>query len=217
MNILYEDKQIIVCIKPEGMLSQSDDNGGESAVTILQQLTGGDIFPVHRLDRTTEGLMVFAKTKNAAAELSKVVASHSLLKRYYALVHGEPNEKSGVMEDLIFYDRRKSKSFVVKRERGGVKKAVLEYMSEKKGDYTAMHIILHTGRTHQIRVQCASRGMPLLGDHRYGAKDNFSKIALYSVALEFMHPTEKRKMQFCMENTKEFEMWLQYFVKTEEC
>lgn len=216
MKILYEDKQIVVCIKPEGVLSQSDDKGSTSAVDILAEITNSEIYPVHRLDRTTEGLMVFAKTKSAASVLSGDVASHKLLKRYFALVHSSPASDNGVMEDLLFYDRKKGKSFVVKRERAGVKKAVLEFRADKINGHTAMDILLHTGRTHQIRVQCASRGMPLLGDKRYGAKDRFSKIALYSVELDFIHPTEKKEMKFSMRDTKEFENWLKYFFETEE-
>ena len=198
------------------MLSQSDEKGTESAVSVLKNITDREVYPVHRLDRTTEGLMVFAKTKTAASKLSKDVASHSFSKRYYALVHSKSAEENGVMEDLLFYDRKKNKSFVVKRERNGVKKASLEYTAQKNGEYTAMDIRLHTGRTHQIRVQCASRGMPLLGDSRYGAKDNFSKIALYAVELEFTHPAENRVMSFSMKETCEFKNWLKYFIDTEE-
>ncbi len=201
MNIIFEDSHIVVCEKPYGMLSQADSGGKESAVSYLEEHTTSNIYPVHRLDRTTRGIMVFAKTKDAAAKLSKQINEHLFLKEYTATVHGVPKEMCGKMEDLLFYDRKAGKSYVVKRERSGVKKAVLYYEVETTRDYegetvSVVHIRLETGRTHQIRVQFASRGLPLLGDRRYGADDREKEIALCACNLSFKHPFSGEVMEF---------------------
>lgn len=216
MKIVFSDQNIVVCIKPEGVLSQSDSTGGESAVSCLRELTGGEIYPVHRLDRTTMGLMVFARTARAASALSRDIAEHRFEKRYMALVHGKPEECRGEMQDLLFFDRRKNKSFVVKKERAGVKSAVLDYAllnfgETPSGTVSGLDITLQTGRTHQIRVQCASRGMPLLGDRRYGAQDGFKKIALCAYSLEFPHPISGEKLKLDIRDTDEFSEWKNYF------
>ena len=127
MKILYEDSAVVVCIKPRGILSQSDKKGGESMVTILNEHTGGEIFPVHRLDKETGGVMVYAKTQKAAAKLSRDISEHRFYKEYLAILHGVPEENSGTLCDLLFHDRAKNKSYVAKRERKGVKKAELYY------------------------------------------------------------------------------------------
>ena len=127
MTILFEDAQLLVCVKPAGILSQAAQNGGESMITLLEAHTGGAVFPVHRLDRAVGGVMVYAKTKEAAAALSKQVADRAMQKAYRALVHGVIEPPAGVMEDLLFKDSRTNKVFVVKRERKGVKPARLSY------------------------------------------------------------------------------------------
>ena len=204
MEILYEDSSVIVCIKPRGILSQADKNGGESMVTILSEHTGGEIYPVHRLDKETGGVMVYAKTKKAAAALSRDIAEHRFHKEYLALVHGVPEKEEDTLFDLLFHDRAKNKSYAVKRERAGVKKAELEYKlletKEIKGEkYSLLSVILHTGRTHQIRVQFASRKMPLSGDRKYGAQDNFKTLGLWAVKLKFTHPETGEAKEFSAE------------------
>lgn len=197
MEILFEDKEIIVCIKPCGVLSQSDDVARENMISILQEHTGGTIYPLHRLDREVSGVMVYAKTKFAASVLSKDIAEHNFKKEYIALVHSAPQNESGEMRDLLFKDSKKNKSFVVKKQRKGVKEAVLEYkLIKTKNDISSVLVLLHTGRTHQIRVQFASRGMPLLADKKYGAKDDFKEFGLCSYRLTFTHPKTKEQMQF---------------------
>lgn len=201
MEILYEDSSVIVAVKPRGVLSQSDKNGGESMVTRLSEHTGGGIFPVHRLDKETGGVMVYAKTKRAAAALSRDISEHRFYKEYLALVHGVPEKQSGTLCDLLFYDRVKNKSYVVKRERAGVKKAELYYevleTKEKDGEkYSLLRVVLHTGRTHQIRVQLAHRKMPLLGDRKYGAKDGCKNLGLWAQRLKFIHPETGEEMEF---------------------
>ena len=194
MNILYEDEHIIVCEKVRGLLSQ--DGGGKPCVTDeLKVHTKGEVYPVHRLDKEVGGVMVYAKTQLAAAELSSQVAERTMQKQYLAVVHGDPTE--GELEDLLFFDRSKNKSYVVKKERRGVKKALLSYETlSRRNDKSLVKVTLHTGRTHQIRVQFASRRMPLFGDRRYGGRDAEKTIALWSCKLSFLHPATKESMTF---------------------
>ena len=174
MEILYSDKSIVVCVKPVGLDSEHD---------VPAQL-GGEIYTLHRLDKNVGGVMVYARTKAAAAALSKAIQDGTMVKEYVASVHGAPPE-SGDWEDLLFKDSSKNKVFVVKKERKGVKKARLEFKRLRSGETSLIRIRLHTGRSHQIRVQFASRGYPLLGDHKYGAKDELSAPMLFSCCLTF--------------------------------
>lgn len=204
MQILFEDADIIVCQKPVGVLSQADDAGKESMITLLEAHTGGAIFPLHRLDREVGGVMVYAKTKRAAASLSRDIAEHKFEKDYLALVHGTPNVPSGELRDLLFKDSRKNKSFVVARPRRGVKEAVLTYEQIQTavidGDtYTLVRVTLQTGRTHQIRVQFSSRKMPLAGDKKYGGRDSFDTIMLWSHRIGFRHPVSGEHLTFSVD------------------
>lgn len=201
MKLLYEDSEILVCIKPVGVLSQADSEGRENMIDLLSSHTGGEIYPLHRLDREVGGVMVYAKTKSAAAKLSRDISEGSFKKEYTALVHGKPRVAVGEMRDLLFKDSRKNKSFTVTRMRKGVKSAYLEYeLSETFNvngeEYSAVKVLLHTGRTHQIRVQFSSRQMPLAGDKRYGAKDGFKNICLWSYRITFRHPVTNELMCF---------------------
>lgn len=199
IEILYQDKSVIVCIKPVGVLSQAD--GQESMISLLAAQCGGDVYPIHRLDRNVGGVMVFARNSRSAGKLSADIQSGGFVKQYMAAVHGRPQETCGVMKDILFKDSRKNKSFVVNRQRKGTKDASLEYTlidtTEYKGsECSLVRIKLHTGRTHQIRVQFASRGMPLLGDGKYGSKDNHCNIALWSYKVTFRNPSDSREMSF---------------------
>ena len=188
MKILFEDKHLLVAEKDAGILSEPDGSGND-IVTLCSQHTGSECFLVHRLDRGTGGVMVLAKTKAAAGKLSALVSERAFSKEYLAVIKGCPDEKEGVFKDLLFKDSRKNKSFVVNRERRGVKEASLEYrVLETLHDTSLVLVKLHTGRTHQIRVQFASRKMPLLGDGKYGSRDNKCETALWSCRLSFKHP-----------------------------
>ena len=165
MTILYHDNQIAVCIKPVGLDAEQE------VPAAIQKELGGAVFPIHRLDKNVGGVMVFARTKQAAAALSKAVQEGTMVKEYVAMVHGTPPE-AGDWTDLLWKDSAKNKVFVVKRERKGVKKARLEFTRLTAGEASLVHVRLHTGRSHQIRVQFASRGFPLVGDHKYGARDD---------------------------------------------
>lgn len=202
MKIIFEDNDIVVAVKPPEILSQGDEKGRANAVDLLKEMTGSDIFPVHRLDKGVGGVMVFAKNAKSAAELSKQVSDRTMEKTYLALLHGEITEEKGRLEDLLFFDRGKNKSFVVKRERRGVKKALLDYECISKGEGRSLvRVKLITGRTHQIRVQFSSRGYPLFGDRRYGAKDEENNIALLSKEISFLHPKTGERMTFEADKT----------------
>ena len=174
MELLYCDKDIVVCVKPVGMDAEHD----------VPAALGGEIFPIHRLDKNVGGVMVYAKTRQAAAALSRAVQEGTMVKEYVALVHGCPPE-TGDWEDLLWKDSRKNKVFVVTRERRGVKKARLEYRRLTAGETSLVRIRLHTGRSHQIRVQFASRKFPLVGDHKYGSRDETTAPMLFSCKLRF--------------------------------
>ena len=180
MEILFSDRDIVLCVKPVGLDSEIQ------MPAALKETLGGEIYPVHRLDKNVGGVMIFARTQAAAASLSKAIQEGKLIKEYVALVHGNPPE-SGDWEDLLWKDSRKNKVFVVKRMRGGVKKARLEFTRLTSGEESLVRVRLHPGRSHQIRVQFASRGYPLVGDHKYGARDNVPAPMLYSCKLTFPH------------------------------
>ena len=201
IKILFQDKALAVCLKPPGVLSQ--DGPGETLPALLREQLGCDIFPVHRLDREAGGVMVYAKTSRAAGALSAAMTRGEFQKKYLCIVRGRPKAEEGTYRDLLLHDKARNKSFVVKRMRGGVKEASLEYrvLAEKDG-LSLILVRLHTGRTHQIRVQFASRGMPLLGDGKYGGGPG--PMALWSCALSFPHPSGK---QMIFQNLPEGQVW----------
>ena len=178
MEILYSDKNYAVCVKPVGLDSEAE------VPEKLKDTLGGEIFPIHRLDKNVGGVMVYARTKQAAAKLSKAVQDGQMVKEYVAMVHGTPPE-NGDWTDFLFKDSRKNKVFVVKKERKGVKLARLEFRRLRSGEKSLVHVRLHTGRSHQIRVQFASRGFPLVGDHKYGSRDEAAAPMLYSCRIRF--------------------------------
>lgn len=180
MEILYTDKSIAVCIKDVGFDSEVQ------MPQMLQKELGGQLYPVHRLDKNVGGVMVYARTRQAAAALSKAVQEGTMVKEYVAKVHGAP-PAYGDWEDLLFKDSRKNKVFVVKKLRAGVKKARLEYRVLLSGESSTVHVRLHTGRSHQIRVQFSSRGYPLVGDHKYGSRAVEKAPMLFSCRLTFPH------------------------------
>ena len=187
LETLFLDENIIVCIKPVGL-----DSEHELPQALREQL-GGEVFTLHRLDQNVGGVMVYARTKAAAAALSRLIQEGQMVKEYVATVHGAP-PPSGDWEDLLFKDSRRNKVFVVDRQRSGVKAARLEYSRLREGETSLVQIRLHTGRSHQIRVQFASRGYPLLGDHKYGARDAISAPRLFSFRITF--PWKGKEMQF---------------------
>ena len=191
MNILYEDSHLIVAVKTPDCVSEFTPNGDGFADRI-QAHCKGYVGVIHRLDRGVGGVTVYAKTQACAASLSDMVRTHTLKKEYLAVVQGAPSPDHGELRDLLFHDRMRNKTFVADRPRKGVKEAVLEFSTlqtvgqEEKTD-SLLRIKLHTGRTHQIRVQFASRGHALLGDGKYGSRER-SPMGLFCAKLEFPHP-----------------------------
>ena len=187
MELLYTDNRIVVCLKPAGVLS-TDEPGGMPE--LLRRALGEDetgcVRVVHRLDRPVGGVMVYAKTAQEAARLTQAMGQGQMQKTYLAVLTGCPAERAGTLEDLLFHDRAKNKTYVVRRQRGGVKQARLHYeiLAEQDG-LSLARIQLETGRTHQIRVQFASRGLPLLGDGKYGSRCGRCTCALWSYRLSF--------------------------------
>lgn len=179
MQILYHDADLAVIVKPVGLDSEA------AVPSEIKHALGGECFAVHRLDLNVGGVMVYARTKAAAAALSRCIAEGTMVKEYMALVHGE-TEESGDWEDLLWKDSRKNKVFVVSREHAGVKRARLTFTRlAVKDDTSLVRIRLYTGRSHQIRVQFASRKHPLVGDHKYGARDTLTAPQLFSCCLTF--------------------------------
>ncbi len=187
IRILEQNRDFTLCIKPAGVVSEE---GEGSLPALLKEQTGVSVYPVHRLDRGTAGLMVYANNSATAAALSAAIREGNFTKEYMAVVRGAPDTEEGVLTDLLYHDRRKNKSFTVKKSRAGVKSASLEYKllgtAVRKGErLSLLRIKLHTGRTHQIRVQFASRRLPLYGDGKYGGRTESEGIALWSYRIAF--------------------------------
>ncbi len=183
MELLYQNGDFAVCIKPVGLDAE------QQVSAMLREILGGEVFTLHRLDKNVGGVMVYARTKVAAAALSKTIAQGDMVKEYVAMVHGTPPPE-GDWEDLLFKDSRKNKVFVVKRQRTGVKAARLTYRCVKAGEQSLVRIRLYTGRSHQIRVQFSSRGYPLVGDHKYGSRDAATEPMLFSCCITFPYKGE---------------------------
>lgn len=196
LTILYQDRHIVVCVKPSGVLSQ--DAGETSMPSLLrQQLHVEQIYVIHRLDREVGGVMVYGLSQKAAAALSRAVQERKLEKTYLAVLRGIPAQPESVLEDLLFHDKTRNKTYVVDRLRKGVKGAKLEYqVLAHTGDCSLAKVRLYTGRTHQIRVQFASRKLPLVGDGKYGDKDSGSTLGLWSWQLTLPHPVTAARMMF---------------------
>ena len=214
MKILYEDKYLLVCEKPVGVESQLSSAGNPDMITLLSEYRkekGEDIYVglVHRLDTATGGAMIYSKQENVTGKISGILNSPEYEKEYLAVVHGKPEQDEGEFCDLLYHDKLKNKSFVVKKERNGVKKAIAVYKAVDTLEYNGevislVKVRLITGRTHQIRVQFASRGMALLGDGKYGSRDNKASLALWSHRLAFIHPITKKKIEVTSEPPIEY-------------
>lgn len=198
INIIYEDEQIAVIIKPPGV--NSEGGNGKNVAELLK--SNFESFIVHRLDREVSGLMVVAKNELSASILSKQIQDGTFKKEYLSVVAGEIEEE-GTFADLLFHDRTKNKTYVVKRERKGVKKAILNFkrlgFTEYNGKILSkVRISLKTGRTHQIRVQFGSRKHSVFGDRKYGSEYT-GNFALFSAYLSFRHPKTQKKLEFSAE------------------
>jgi len=215
MTILYEDAQITVLLKPVGVSSEETQDG-MSVPALLRAHWGREdayVGVVHRLDTGVGGVMVYAKTPHAAAELSRQVQERTFEKEYLCACAGTPEPAKGEMRDFLFKDSRKGKVFPVKGARKGAKEALLDYEvirtatldDEQKTQASLCRVILHTGRTHQIRVQFASRKHPLLGDGKYGSRVK-GNIHLQCARIAFAHPRTKQRMEFSAEKPEKWKI-----------
>ena len=197
MEIIYLDRDIIVCLKPAGLLS-TDEPGG--VPELARQALGDEralVRTVHRLDRVVAGLMVLARTPEAASRLSAQIREHNFGKTYLAVVHGEPEAISGTYRDLLGRDPVERKTYVADKPGKGVQEAVLDYeVLGTRGGLSLVKIFLQTGRTHQIRCQFSSRGLPLWGDRKYSTLPDDGPIALWSHCLHFTHPETGKVLCF---------------------
>ena len=191
LRILAQTPGYILCVKPRGVSSEAGEGGMPELIAETLGVPPERVFPVHRLDRETGGVMVYALTKHAAAALSAGIAEGKLQKEYLAVTEGLPQESSGQWKDLLYWDRTIRKSFPVQRQRKGVKDAELSFEMIGRTDQNALlRIEPKTGRTHQIRVQCASRGLPLWGDGRYGGREK-QGFGLWCRGIAFPDPDGK--------------------------
>ena len=195
LDILYCDDDIVVCVKPPRVLS-TDEPGGLPEL-LRNQLGTEDFRTVHRLDRVVSGLMVVARNAKAASDISRQIREDAFQKEYLAVIHGEPAQESGRLEDLLLRDKARKMTLVAKEMAKGVQPAALRYrvISSQNG-MSRVRIQLETGRTHQIRVQFASRNLPLVGERKYAVLDDPCEIALWSFRLSFTHPATGEKMEF---------------------
>lgn len=199
MEILYEDAFLLVCIKPPDAVSEQTADHTGFADRVAEH-TGTYVGVVHRLDRGVGGIMVYAKTPAAAAALSEEIRTRRFRKEYLTVVHGALQPAAGELRDWLFHDRLQNKSFAVERARKGAREAILTYTtcaSCGEGEHlrSLLHVMLQTGRTHQIRVQFSSRSHPLVGDRKYGSRVQ-TPIALYAARLCFPHPQSGVLLRF---------------------
>ena len=206
IEILHKDKDFIVCIKPQGIPSQPDTSGCLDITALLSEYLREcgeqpDVFVVHRLDRATGGVMIYARHKKSAAELSTLIAEkEGFEKHYLAVISGTPETDEGSMTDYLFRDSTQKKAFVVKSERRGAKLAGLDYkvlnITEKSDKtFSLLAIKLNTGRFHQIRAQLSSRGMPIFGDGKYGSREKSPYLALWANKIAFTYRGKKYEFE----------------------
>lgn len=197
MDILYQDKRIIVCLKPSGVLS-TDEPGGMP--TLIRETLGDPkacVRTVHRLDRVVSGVMVLARSVRAASELSAQIRDGSFEKEYLAVVHGVPSPARGRFTDLLLRDKARRMTLVTDTPGKEAQEAILDYETlDSRDGMSLVRIVLRTGRTHQIRVQFSSRGLPLVGDKKYGRDGDDCTIALWSHSLAFRHPESGEPLSF---------------------
>ena len=191
--ILYCDGSLAVCEKPVGVSSEAP-----GLPDLIRAQEGFDVLPVHRLDRTTGGVCVLARSARACAAVQQLFQQDRVRKEYLAVISGVPEAEAGSFTDLLYHDPRTNKTFVVDRPRRGVKGArcewtLLETAELEEGTVSLVRVLLHSGRTHQIRVQFASRHLPLAGDRRYGSRIRAAVPALWSVRIAFPHPFAEGK------------------------
>ena len=205
MDIIYQDKDIVVCVKPPRVLSTDEPGGVPDLVRQALGDPNANVRTVHRLDRTVSGLMVLARRSKAAAELSRQIREGLFQKEYLAVVHGVPAPEQGTMRDLLQRNKAERKTYVVTEPGKDAQEAILHYHTRSRtGDMSRVRIQLETGRTHQIRCQFSSRGLPLVGDRKYSTIPDECEIALWSYRLAFLHPYRQEPMEFILEPPEDY-------------
>ena len=200
MDILYVDDAVVVCIKPARVLSTDEPGGLPEQVRLALGNPEADIRTVHRLDRVVSGVMVLARSAAAASELARQVRENEFQKEYLAVLHGTPETPNGTLTDLLYRDKARRMTMVAAQPGKGVQEAVLDYrLIGTSDDLSMVKIHLHTGKTHQIRAQFASRGLPLVGERKYGTLNDPCEIALWSYKIGFVHPVTGKRMEFSKE------------------
>lgn len=200
MELIYQDKDIIVCVKPAGVLSTDEPGGVPELVRQALGDPNANVRTVHRLDQTVSGLMVLARRSKAASELSRQIREGEFQKEYVAVIHGSPAEDQAELRDLLLRSKQERKTYIVSEIGKDVQEAILDYrVLSRTENLTRVRIRLHTGRTHQIRVQFSGRGWPLVGDRKYGNPEEDCNIALWSYRLAFHHPYSGKPMEFILE------------------
>lgn len=206
-DIQYEDKDLLVVYKPAGLATQSARVTSPDLVSaVARHLKGAPVYVVHRLDQPVEGLLVLAKTKQAAAALNKQLQAGTLNKQYYALVHqAEEIPTEGTLVDYLWKNPQTQKAEIVSEASGKGKQAKLQYhMLTKEADTALLDVRIETGRFHQIRAQLAHAGFPILGDQKYGTRTSMERskelgikhVSLFAYALTFTHPKTGKQMEF---------------------
>lgn len=200
MEILYQNANILVCIKPARVLSTDEPGGLPGLVREALGDPKADVRTVHRLDRVVSGVMVLARSANAASELSRQIREDQFRKEYLAVVHGRPESPEGTLHDLLARDKARRMTFVAEATGKGVQEAALSYrVLEYANGMSLVRVRLHTGRTHQIRVQFSSRGMPLVGERKYAVWNDPCELALWSAKIGFYHPGTGEWVEFSKE------------------
>lgn len=200
MQIVYEDADVLVCVKPPRVLSTDEPGGLPELVRQERNMPDLELRTVHRLDRVVSGLMVLAKNAPSASVLSRQIREDVFQKEYLAVVHGHPEAQEGTLKDLLLRDKARKMTLVVTEPAKGVQEAELSYaVLATNENLSKVRVVLKTGRTHQIRVQFASRGMPLVGERKYAILEDDCEIALWSCRLGFYHPVTKKWMEFFLE------------------
>lgn len=206
MDVLFLNKDFLACVKPQGLPSQPDTSGDDDMTSLLKQYLKArgeneDIFVLHRLDRATGGVMIYARNQKSAAELSRLIAEKDGFEKHYlTVVSGVPSEKCGNMTDYLYKDSAQKKSFVVKSERRGAKLASLDYELRSTAEIdgktlSLVAIKLNTGRFHQIRAQFSSRGMSVFGDGKYGSREKAPHFALWANKIAFTYKGKKYEFE----------------------
>ena len=209
-RILHKDDLFLVCVKPPRVRSTDEPGGMPELCRAALGDPKANVRTVHRLDQVVSGLMVLARTKHAASDLSQQIRDNIFQKEYLAVLHGTPADKSGTLTDLLLRSKAERKTYVVTETAKDVQEAILNYeVLASNTDFSKVRIELVTGRTHQIRCQFSSRDLPLVGDRKYSSYDDDCEIALWSSTLRFRHPKTGQELTFTAPPPDEFP-WNQF-------